>query len=107
MYKGFKGLTFATVFIAIIIANASQSKELKMSGPAQNGVLIYSSNLHQLAELYEQLFKMQVSRETKDFISLDKDGFSLIIHVPPFDILKDSLGPIKLFLSVQNLEATR
>jgi len=63
MHKGFKALTFATVFFAILFANVSQSKEVKMSGPAQNGVLIYSNNLHYLAEFYEQLFKMQVIRE--------------------------------------------
>jgi predicted enzyme related to lactoylglutathione lyase len=78
-----------------------------VSVPAQNGVLIYSNNLRHLAEFYEQLFGMRVARETRDFISLDKDGFNLIIHVPPFDIPKDSFSPIKLFLSVQNMEAAR
>ncbi len=107
MYKGFKGLVFTTVFFAALFSNAAQSKELKMSGPAQNGVLIYSINLPHLAAFYEQLFGMRITRETKDFISLDKDGFNLIIHVPPFDIPKGSFSPIKLFLSVQNMEATR
>lgn len=107
MYKGFKALVFATVFFATLFSNATQSKDVKMSGPAQNGVLIYSSNLPHLAEFYEQLFGMRVTRETKDFINLDKDGFDLIIHVPPFDMPQDSFSPIKLFLTVQNMEATR
>ena len=107
MYRGFKALVFATVFFATLFSNATQSKDVKMSGPAQNGVLIYSSNLPHLAEFYEQLFGMRVTRETKDFINLDKDGFDLIIHVPPFDMPQDSFSPIKLFLTVQNMEATR
>ncbi|WDT86655.1 VOC family protein [Alteromonas sp. 009811495] len=107
MYKGFKALVFATVFFATLFSNATQSKDVKMSGPAQNGVLIYSSNLSHLAEFYEQLFGMRVTKETKDFISLDRDGFNLIIHVPPFDMPQDSFSPIKLFLSVENMEATR
>lgn len=78
-----------------------------MPGPAQHGVLIYSGNLPQLADFYVQLFDMHITRETKDLISLDKDGFTLIIHVPPFDIPAGSVSPVKLFLSVQNMAATR
>lgn len=107
MSKGFKALVFVTAFFATLFSNAAQSKEVKMSGPAQNGVLIYSSNLPHLAEFYEQLFGMRVTKATKDFISLDKEGFNLIIHVPPFDMPEDSFSPIKLFLSVQNMEAVR
>lgn len=107
MYKGFKALIFVTVFFTIIFANASQCKEINMSGPAQNGVLIYSSNFQHLAEFYEQLFEMQVTRETDNFISLKKDGFNLIIHLPPFDLPKNSFSPIKLFLTVNNMEATK
>jgi predicted enzyme related to lactoylglutathione lyase len=107
MHKGFKVLVFAAVFFATLFSYAAHSKEVKMSGPAQNGVLIYSSNLPHLAEFYEQLFGMRVTKETKDFISLDKDGFNLIIHIPPFDIPQNSFSPIKLFLSVRDMEATR
>ncbi len=107
MYKGFKALVFVAVFFTIIFANTSQCKETNMSGPAQNGVLIYSSNFQHLAEFYEQLFEMQVTRETPNFISLNKDGFNLIIHLPPFDLPKNSFSPIKLFLTVNNMEATK
>ena len=107
LYKDFKTLVYATVFFATLFSNEDQGKDVKVSVPAQNGVLVYSSNLRHLAEFYEQLFSMRVARETRDFISLDKDGFNLIIHVPPFDIPKDSFSPIKLFLSVQNMEAAR
>lgn len=78
-----------------------------MSGPAQNGVLIYSNNLSKLAEFYEQLFDMHLVRKTSDFISLDKNGFSLIIHTPPFEITKVIFSPIKLFLTVTDMEKTR
>lgn len=78
-----------------------------MLGPAQNGVLIYSTNFPDLAEFYEQLFSMRVTRETEDFINLDKDGFNLIIHVPPFEIPEGSFSPIKPFLSVQDMKSVR
>jgi predicted enzyme related to lactoylglutathione lyase len=88
------------------IANA-HNKEVKMSGPAHNGVIVYSSDLNNLAEFYEKLFNMKVIRKTQDFISLDKDGFNLIVHLPPFDLPKDTFNPVKIFLTVENMEDTR
>ncbi len=78
-----------------------------MSGPAQNGVLIYSNDLSNLSEFYERLFNMQVVRKTDDFISLEKDGFNLIIHVPPFDMPNKAFSPIKVFLTVDNMAISR
>ena len=78
-----------------------------MSGAARNGVLIYSENVRRLAEFYHQLFKLSIIRETKEFISLAKDGVNLIIHVPPFDIPEEAFSSVKLFLAVQNIAATR
>lgn len=78
-----------------------------MPKPAQNGVLIYSGNFRSLAEFYQQLFGLAVIRETKEFVSLEKDGFNLIIHIPPFETSKESFCSIKLFLTVQNIEATK
>ncbi|MCU7553777.1 hypothetical protein OCL06_04085 [Alteromonas sp. ASW11-19] len=78
-----------------------------MTGPAQNGVLVYSDDVSNLAEFYVQLFNMQVSRETKDFTSLEKDGFNLIIHAPPFAIPESGLSPVKVFLTVTDMTDTR
>ena len=78
-----------------------------MSGPAQNGVLIYSGDLNNLSEFYEKLFGMRVVRKTNDFISLETNGFNLIIHVPPFDISTKAFSPIKLFLTVDDMTMTR
>ena len=78
-----------------------------MSGPAQNGVLIYSSNIDSLSEFYLRLFNMRLLRRTNDFISMERDGFNLIIHVPPFNMPNETFSPIKLFLSVQDLEKAR
>jgi len=78
-----------------------------MSGPAQNGVLIYSGDLNNLSEFYEQLFSMHVVRKTKDFISLEKEGFNLIIHVPPFDMPNNAFSPIKLFLTIDDMAISR
>lgn len=78
-----------------------------MAGPAQNGTIIYSENIKNLSEFYFQLFTMRVVRETDEFISLDKDGFNIIIHTPPFEMPKSTFSPIKLFLSVSDMEYTR
>lgn len=78
-----------------------------MSGPAQNGVLIYSGDLNNLSEFYEKLFGMLVVRKTNDFISLETNGFNLIIHVPPFDMPTTVFSPIKLFLTVDDMAMSR
>ena len=78
-----------------------------MSGPAQNGVLIYSADLSNLSEFYETLFGMQIVRKTKDFISLETNGFNLIIHVPPFAIPPNTFSPIRLFPTVEDMAASR
>ena len=105
-----KSIKLAVLIIALsstaFITNA-YSKEEIMPGPAQNGVLVYSNNPSHLAEFYEKLFDMKVVRKTQDFISLDKDGFNLIIHVPPFELPKETFNPVKLFLTVDNMENTR
>ncbi|MET1254999.1 VOC family protein [Aliikangiella maris] len=78
-----------------------------MSGPAKNGVLIYSTHIDELSKFYEQLFDMKVIRKTSEMISLNKDGFNLIIHTPPFEMLEISFSPIKLFLTVADMKVTR
>ncbi|NDW16272.1 hypothetical protein GTQ48_12155 [Alteromonas genovensis] len=75
-----------------------------MAGPAHHGAIVYSNNLTRLSEFYVQLFSMKVIRETADFISLDKDGFNLIVHIPPFSIPRSSVSPIKLFFAVASIE---
>lgn len=78
-----------------------------MSGTAQNGVVIYSGDLNNLSAFYEKLFGMRVVRKTNDFISLETDGFNLIIHVPPFDMPEKTFSPIKLFLTVEDMAVSR
>ncbi|WP_052010102.1 MULTISPECIES: glyoxalase/bleomycin resistance/dioxygenase family protein [unclassified Alteromonas] len=75
-----------------------------MAGPAHHGAIIYSNNLKNLSAFYVQLFSMKVVRETADFISLDKDGFNLIIHIPPFAIPHSSVSAVKLFFAVTSIE---
>lgn len=78
-----------------------------ISAPAKNGVVIYSSNLSNLSAFYEQLFHMQVVRTTDDFISLEKEGFNVIIHVPPVELSNKTFSPIKVFLSVEDMAISR
>jgi predicted enzyme related to lactoylglutathione lyase len=75
-----------------------------MAGAAHHGAIIYSSNLKSVSVFYMQLFSMKVVRETADFISLDKDGFNLIIHIPPFAIPHNSVSAVKLFFAVTSIE---
>ena len=74
LYKDFKTLVYATVIFATLFSNEDQVKDVNVSVPAQNGVLIYSSNLRHLAEFYEQLFGMRVARETREFKNSSKDS---------------------------------
>jgi predicted enzyme related to lactoylglutathione lyase len=78
-----------------------------MTGPAQYGALIYSSNIAKLAEFYTALFNMHTVRKTPDFISLETNGFTIIIHTPPFEFPRESFSAIKLFLTVDNMAAAR
>lgn len=78
-----------------------------MSGPAQNGVLIYSGDLGNLSEFYEKLFGMRVVRKTNDFISLETNNFNLIIHAPPFGMPTKAFSSIKLFLTVDDMTMSR
>ena len=98
---------FALVILSALFQSTTHSKEQQMSVPAQNGVLIYSGDLSNLSEFYEKLFGMRVVRKTNDFISLDKDGFNLIIHVPPFDMPTNAFSPMKLFLTVDDMAVSR
>lgn len=78
-----------------------------MSGPAQNGVLIYSADVGNLSEFYATLFAMRIVRRTDDFNSLEKSGFNLVIHVPPCDMPSKTFNPIKLFLTVDDMALAR
>ena len=90
-----------------LFQSTAHAKEQPMSGPAQNGVLIYSGDLSNLSEFYEKLFGMRVVRKTNDFISLETNGFNLIIHVPPFDMPLKAFSPVKLFLTVDDMAISR
>jgi len=99
-------ILIVTSFVIGVVGSAKET-EIRMSKPAENGVVIYSNNIQELSNFYKSLFSMQVSRETSDFVSLNKDGFNIIIHIPPAKIPEGGFSPIKVFLTVQSLDKTR
>ncbi len=107
MHNKFGYFAFALFILSALFQSTAHSKEQHMSGPAQNGVLIYSGDLSNLSEFYEKLFGMRVVRKTNDFISLETNGFNLIIHTPPFDMPNKAFSPIKLFLTVEDMAMAR
>ncbi|MBU2114868.1 MAG: hypothetical protein KKE94_13980 [Gammaproteobacteria bacterium] len=107
MFSKIDYFAFAFFVLSALFQSTVHSKEQHMSAPAQNGVLIYSGDLSNLSEFYETLFGMRVVRKTNDFISLETNGFNLIIHVPPFDIPTKTFSPIKLFLTVDDMAMSR
>ncbi len=78
-----------------------------MDGPAKHGALVYSNEIKSLANFYIELFSMKVTRETKDLVSLVKDGFNIIIHTPPMVMPELDFNTVKLFLTVESLEDTK
>ena len=78
-----------------------------MNGPAKNGALIYSNNIHSLAKFYTELFLMNVTRETSELVSLVKDGFNIVIHVPLTTMPTPDFNSIKLFMAVDDLNAAK
>jgi predicted enzyme related to lactoylglutathione lyase len=78
-----------------------------MTGPAKNGVLVYSNDIKALAEFYTTLFSMSIARQTPEFVSLVKDGFNIIIHTPPTAMPKPEFNTVKLFIAVDDLAAAK
>lgn len=78
-----------------------------MSGPAKSGAIVYSRDISRLSQFYIDMFGMVSQRETDEFISIEKDGFNIVIHTPPIDIPAHNFNTVKLFLTVDNLEAAR
>lgn len=78
-----------------------------MAGPAENGAIIYANDVNALAKFYEALFDMHITKQTHDFVSLDRQGFTIIVHVPPVDLPDTSFNPIKLFLTVDDMAQAR
>lgn len=107
MRNKIKYFAFAFFILSALFQSIVHGKEKHMSGPAQNGVLIYSGDLNNLSEFYKKLFGMRVVRVTNDFISLETNGFNLIIHKPPFDMPTKAFSPIKLFLTVEDMAMSR
>lgn len=107
MFNKINYFAFALFVLFALFQSKTHGKEKHMSGPAKNGVLIYSGDLSNLSEFYEKLFGMRVVRETNDFISLETNGFNLIIHAPTFDMPTKAFSPIKLFLTVDDMAMSR
>ena len=79
-----------------------------MNSPAENGVIVYSSNIKKLSEFYIEMFDMVLHRETDELISIDKKGFTIIvIHIPPIEIREHSFNTVKIFLTVECRETAR
>lgn len=78
-----------------------------MSGPAKYGVVVYSNNIEQQAEFYKQLFDMMVVHSTNELVSLNKEGFNLVVHTPPIEIPALNFNTIKMFMSVESLEKAK
>ncbi len=74
-----------------------------MNGPAKYGAIVYSKDIGRLAKFYIGFFGMVLLKETEQLISLGKDGFNIVIHVPPVEISGENFGSVKLFLTVDNL----
>jgi predicted enzyme related to lactoylglutathione lyase len=78
-----------------------------MSTPARCGVVIYSADIQKLSEFYIGFFQMTKLRETPEFVSLDKDGFNIIIHSPPIEIPENNFHTVKVFMTVASLAAAK
>ena len=78
-----------------------------MNGPAKYGAIVYSKDIKKLSEFYLNFFDMVLLRETAEFISIDYDGFNIIIHIPPIELLDHNFNSVKLFLTVDCLEEAK
>jgi len=78
-----------------------------MNTPPKSGVIVYSKNIKVLSQFYIEMFGMVSLRETNDFISIGRDEFNIVIHVPPIDIPEQKLNTVKIFLTVENHESAR
>lgn len=78
-----------------------------MAGPAKSGVIVYAKDVAQLARFYIEMFGMVMGRETAEFISLENEAMSLVIHVPPVTIPAANFNTVKLFMTVDSLEDAR
>lgn len=86
-------------------------------GPARAGALIYAKHVDSLAAFYQTVLGMAVSHATVDLTVLTSADAQLVIHAHPESIagqititvppaLRD-WSAVKLFFTVDNLEATR
>lgn len=78
-----------------------------MSGPAKYGALVYSNDINALAKFYTELFAMQIVRQTTELVSLLKDGFNIVIHIPPATMPQPEFNSVKLFLTVDNIKTAQ
>ena len=47
---------------------------------------------------------MDLLKEADEFISIDKDDFNIIIHIPPITIPELNCNTVKLVITVNSLE---
>lgn len=74
-----------------------------MSTPAKFGAIIYANDISSLSQFYIDLFGMEAQRKTAEFISIEKDGFNLLIHTPPIALPDTRFNSVKVFLTVDSL----
>lgn len=78
-----------------------------MSTPPKSGIIVYASNVKNLAQFYTNMFGMTVLRETNDFISIANDDLNIVIHTPPVEIPEQHFNSVKLFITVDSLTEAR
>ncbi|MCB1957089.1 MAG: VOC family protein [Rhodocyclaceae bacterium] len=78
-----------------------------MKGPARFGAVVYARDLQGLADFYRRFFDMTVLRATPELVSLEKEGFNVVIHVSPVAMPEGHFNAVKLFMTVDSLAAAR
>ncbi|MEO1082501.1 MAG: VOC family protein [Pseudomonadota bacterium] len=78
-----------------------------MSGPARHGAIVYARDVRELAAFYQRFFGMTQTRETPEFIALDLEGLSVIVHEAPVEFPRKTINTVKLFLTVPSLKQAR
>lgn len=75
-----------------------------MSVPATFGAIVYARSIRELSKFYMRMFGLSVVHETNELISLDGDGFNIVVHTTPIEIPEHNFNTVKVFVAVKNLE---
>ncbi|WP_444933008.1 hypothetical protein [Microbulbifer sp. JTAC008] len=75
-----------------------------MSEISKFGVIIYVRDIQGLSEFHLKMFDFHVLHKTDKLINIGKDGFNIVVHVPPIELPERNFNTIKLFVMVECLE---